>query len=139
MISEDLFVYGTLRSGAAHRMSRLLAGRARFVDRAVWQGKLYLVRDYPGAVPSDDPLDRVHGEVYRLLEPQRLLAELDRYEGCSPAFPAAAEYERRRDAVRLAGGGRREVWIYIFRHAVEGLPLLKTGDFLKEQQNSFHG
>ena len=132
MTSEDLFVYGTLRSGATHRMSRLLAGRARFVDQAIWQGKLYLVRDYPGAVPSDDPLDIVHGEVYRLREPRRLLAELDRYEGCSAAFPAAAEYERRRDSVRLAGGGRRKVWIYIFRHAVKGLPQLKSGDFLKE-------
>lgn len=137
MTDEDLFVYGTLRNGAAHRMSRLLAGRARFVDRAVWQGRLYLVRDYPGAVPSDDPLDIVHGEVYRLTEPQRLLAELDRYEGCSAAFPAAAEYERRRDTVCLAAGGRLAVWIYVFRHPTDGLPQLMTGDFLQEHRRGF--
>ncbi|HKL25628.1 MAG TPA: gamma-glutamylcyclotransferase family protein [Desulfuromonadales bacterium] len=134
MANADLFVYGTLRRGASHPMSRMLAGRVRLLGRASWQGRLFLVGEYPGAVPSDEPQDIVHGEVYRLADPERLLAELDVYEGCSVALPAAAEYERRPTRVSLAGGGSLAVWIYVYQKPTGGLQQIVSGDFLRESE-----
>ena len=63
-MSDLLFVYGTLQSqGAAHH---LLVGQATFLGSAWLQGRLYEVGGYPGAVLSDNPRERIHGELYRM-------------------------------------------------------------------------
>ena len=61
MISDLLFVYGTLMRGFDHPMAKLLAGNAEFLGPAQCRGRLYLVKHYPGLVASDDPADIVHG------------------------------------------------------------------------------
>ena len=136
MTIKALFVYGTLRRGASHPVSRLWAGQVRLIGQAFWQGRLFLVGDYPGAVPSNDPQDIVHGEVYCLTEPDRLLAELDAYEGCSLEFPAATEYERQPTRVSLAGGRSLAVWIYVYQKTTAGLQIA-SGDFLGKSEYRF--
>uniref|UniRef100_UPI0038F6F948 gamma-glutamylcyclotransferase family protein n=1 Tax=Streptomyces galilaeus TaxID=33899 RepID=UPI0038F6F948 len=66
MISDLLFVYGTLMRGFDHPMAKLLAGNAEFLGPAQCRGRLYLVKHYPGLVASDGPADIVHGELFRL-------------------------------------------------------------------------
>ena len=69
MTSDRLFVYGTLMRGFDHPMAQLLSRSAEFIGEARCQGRLYLVKHYPGLVLSDDPADVVFGELYRLRQP----------------------------------------------------------------------
>ena len=66
MISDRLFVYGTLMRGFDHPMAQLLSRSADFLGEATCRGRLYLIKHYPGLVLSDDPAEVVFGELYRL-------------------------------------------------------------------------
>ncbi|PLX96620.1 MAG: gamma-glutamylcyclotransferase [Desulfuromonas sp.] len=123
-----LFVYGTLRRAGG--MERLLAGQALFVADGCFQGRLYRVADYPGAVPSEDPAELVRGEVYELVDAEAVLSRLDSYEECGPGFPEPAEYIRHQEEIHLADGHRCRAWIYLYNHPVADLPLIPSGDFL---------
>jgi len=70
MISNLLFVYGTLMRGFDHPMARLLSGSAEFIGEARCQGRLYLVKHYPGMVLSDDH-HQTHRRKFLYGEPQR--------------------------------------------------------------------
>jgi len=131
MSQEYLFVYGTLRSGCANEMYDLLARNADFTDDASYQGRLYLIDDYPGAVASDDPVDRIKGEVYALREPEKILPTLDEYEGCGQR---SAEYIRIRQAVVLNSGRELTAWVYIYQRPIHGLSPIASGDFFFEDQ-----
>ena len=62
MTSDLLFVYGTLMRGFDHPMAQLLSRSAEFIAEARCQGRLYLVKHYPGMVLSADPADLVFGD-----------------------------------------------------------------------------
>lgn len=121
-----LFVYGTLRRDADGRPHPLLGPDAEWLGRACWQGRLYRVADYPGAVPSAARADRVLGEVYALPRPDAVLAALDAWEDCDATPP---EYRRRRARVRLADGTRCRAWLYVYARPVDGLARIASGDF----------
>jgi gamma-glutamylcyclotransferase (GGCT)/AIG2-like uncharacterized protein YtfP len=74
-----LFVYGTLRSGFENRYARLLRSEAGFVGRATVRGSIYRIGHY--AAYKGDPDGEVHGELYRLQNPEMTLRVLDEYEG----------------------------------------------------------
>ena len=59
MISDRLFVYGTLMRGFDHPMAQLLSRSADFIGEAKCRGRLYLIKHYPGLVLSDDANDIV--------------------------------------------------------------------------------
>ena len=101
MISDRLFVYGTLMRGFDHPMARLLAANADFIGDAHCRGQLYLVKHYPGLVLSDDPADVVHGELYRLRARDEMLHEFDMYEACGEGFPQPTEYLRQMLAAEI--------------------------------------
>ncbi len=132
MHDELLFVYGTLRSGAGHHMFESLQAAASLLDRAVFQGRLYRVADYPGAVASTDPNDRVQGETYRVHEPETLLPRLDAYEGCDPRDPRAP-YLRRKLPVTLRSGEQVVAWIYLYNGPTDALERIRSGDFLERR------
>jgi gamma-glutamylcyclotransferase (GGCT)/AIG2-like uncharacterized protein YtfP len=129
VITDLLFVYGTLRSDSGHAMHAELARVADLVGKAVFRGRLYRVRHYPGAVGSDDPADRVHGEVYRLHGPARAIPALDEYEGYEPGF-ASSGFERVQADVALASRDTVRAWIYVYRKPTRGLTRIVSGDFL---------
>jgi gamma-glutamylcyclotransferase (GGCT)/AIG2-like uncharacterized protein YtfP len=137
---EFLFVYGTLRRKGDSRMHRRLARHGDFVDQATYQGRLYRISRYPGVVASDDPADRVHGEVYRLRHPDLLLSRLDKYEETGPGFRQPTEYVRLSQQIRLGGGRILSAWVYVYNRPVRGLRRLPGGDFhgvtsIQHQQN----
>lgn len=120
MTTDLLFVYGTLRSDSGHEMHAELARVADLVGQATFRGRLYKLRDYPGAVASDDPADRVHGELYRLHDPARTIPTLDEYEGCGPGF-VSSEFERVEADITLAGRDTVRAWIYVYRKPIGAL------------------
>jgi gamma-glutamylcyclotransferase (GGCT)/AIG2-like uncharacterized protein YtfP len=131
MTSDLLFVYGTLMRGFDHPMAQLLSRTADFIGEARCRGRLYLVKHYPGFVPSDDADDVVHGELFRLREVDASLREFDMYEACGEGFAEPTEYVRRKLAVTLHDGKVRKAWTYIYNRPVERLPRIFSGRFLE--------
>lgn len=130
-MSDLLFVYGTLMRAAAHPMHPVLAQSSTFLGEAHFNGRLYLVAHYPGAVASTAADERVHGEAYRLKNAAELLAVLDDYEACAPSSPQPHEYARRLCRVTLADDAHADAWIYLYNHPVDGLPRIRSGRFLQ--------
>src|ERR1700704_3254536 len=110
MISDRLFVYGTLMRGFDHPMAQLLSRSADFIGEARCRGRLYRVKHYPGLVLSEDPDDMVFGELYSLHQPDALLREFDMYEACGEGFAAPTEYVRQILPVTLGDGGAGGGW-----------------------------
>jgi gamma-glutamylcyclotransferase (GGCT)/AIG2-like uncharacterized protein YtfP len=105
-----LFVYGTLRSEFNNRYARLLRSQAELVGRATVPGSIYRVSHYPAFRP--EPKGEVHGELYRLRNPETTLKALDEYEG--------SEFER----VTINGA-----WIYQFGNEPPENSRIASGDF----------
>ncbi|MFI3155973.1 MAG: gamma-glutamylcyclotransferase family protein [Methylococcaceae bacterium] len=132
MNPDYIFVYGTLRRDANSEMSRLLAKHAEFVDDATYCGKLYKIDTYPGVVPSDDPNDLVHGEVYLLHQADVVLPLLDQYEEFGPEFPEPNEYIRRKQAVLLNNSHSVSAWVYVYNRPTEGLEPITSASFIQQ-------
>jgi gamma-glutamylcyclotransferase (GGCT)/AIG2-like uncharacterized protein YtfP len=130
MMHDRLFVYGTLMRGFDHPMAQLLSRSAQFIGEARCQGRLYLVKHYPGLVLSDDADDIVFGGLYRLRAPDELLREFDMYEACGEGFIEPTEYVRRMLSVTRDGGAVSEAWTYIYNWPVTRLPRIASGRFV---------
>jgi len=131
MISDRLFVYGTLMRGFDHPMAQLLSRSADCLGAARCQGRLYLIKHYPGLLLSDDPGEIVFGELYRLRDRDALLGEFDMYEACGEGFPEPTEYLRKMLQVTEEDGTASEAWTYVYNWPVTGLPRIASGKFLE--------
>jgi gamma-glutamylcyclotransferase (GGCT)/AIG2-like uncharacterized protein YtfP len=131
MISDHLFVYGTLMRGFDHPMAQLLSRSADFVGEGRCRGRLYLVKHYPGLVLTDGTDDVVFGELFRLRSPEELLREFDMYEACGEGFVEPTEYVRRILPVTLGEGAVMEAWTYVYNWPVAGLSRIASGRFLE--------
>ena len=129
-MTQHLFVYGTLMSGTQHPMHHVLAKAARFVGEGYIVGRLYQVHHYPGAVDSDDPNDRVYGEVYALDRPAETLAALDDYEGCGPGAAEPTEFARSLHQASRSDGTSIEAWLYLYNRPIGNAPRIMNGRFL---------
>ncbi|MCB1800572.1 MAG: gamma-glutamylcyclotransferase [Gammaproteobacteria bacterium] len=130
MHDEFLFVYGTLRRAIGHAMHQVLVRHCEYVDDGWIQGQLYQIAHYPGAIATDDPHDRVHGEVYRIIHAEQVLPVLDDYEECAQTHPQPHEYLRRQLPVSLAQTGEVSAWVYLYNRDVAPLTRIDSGDFL---------
>jgi gamma-glutamylcyclotransferase (GGCT)/AIG2-like uncharacterized protein YtfP len=130
MISNYLFVYGTLMRGFDHPMAQLLSRSADFIGDARCRGRLYLVKHYPGLIKSDDANDVVFGELFRLRRPEELLREFDMYEACGEGFAEPTEYVRQVLSVTRHDGAVSEAWTYFYNWPVAHLPRIASGRFL---------
>ena len=131
MISDLLFVYGTLMRGFEHPMAKLLSRSADFVGEARCRGRLYLVKHYPGLLLSDDPGDIVFGELYRLRARDALLREFDMYEACGEGFKEPTEYVRQMLPVTLDDGAVSDAWTYVYNWPVSDLARIASGRFIE--------
>jgi gamma-glutamylcyclotransferase (GGCT)/AIG2-like uncharacterized protein YtfP len=129
-MQDHLFVYGTLMRGFDHPMAKLLSRSAEFIGEARCQGRLYLVKHYPGLVLSDDPNDIVFGELFRLHTPEASLITLDDYEGCG-RDAASPQYLRQVLPVTLDDRMMSEAWTYVYNRPVAKLKRITSGRFLE--------
>lgn len=109
-MGQLLFVYGTLRPRCRHPMAVFLSSRAVPRGEAKTAGRLYDLGRYPAAVPSSDPNDWVHGDVFEL--DGATLAELDAYEDVES--PQPSYFGRQLGDVEMTGGDVFQAWIYWF-------------------------
>ncbi|MEI6157312.1 MAG: gamma-glutamylcyclotransferase family protein [Atribacterota bacterium] len=118
-------MYGTLMKKAHSAMSLFLEKFAEYVDEATFQGKLYDLGSYPGAIVSYDSADAVRGEVFRLKNPERSLPVLDQYEGCPKL------YIRQKAEVTLSNRKKMTVWIYLYNCSVKETSYIPSGSYEK--------
>jgi gamma-glutamylcyclotransferase (GGCT)/AIG2-like uncharacterized protein YtfP len=106
-------------------MHELLRSHADLIGAGTFQGKLYDLRHFPGAVASREASDRVHGEIYALSDPKRTLRALDDYEGA--AF-------RREKVIALSDHGKNiRCWIYLYRRPPGRTRVIASGDFIRNR------
>ncbi len=127
-MSNELFVYGTLRRRSRHPMARRLAESARHVGTAKIAGRLYNLGRYPGLLEPRIGSDWVNGDVYDLGEQAaQVLAEMDAYE--SAESPVPAFFERQLASVVHADGHAAPAWVYWFRGEVNEEQRIASGSF----------
>jgi gamma-glutamylcyclotransferase (GGCT)/AIG2-like uncharacterized protein YtfP len=130
MAIEFIFVYGTLRRETATNMNDVLIRYSDYFSAGYLQGKLYEVNGYPAAIESNNPQDKVYGEIYKIRNSCLLLPELDTYEECTQQFPEPHEYIRKKLTITLFDGSYISAWVYIFNHNVENLIPISSGDYI---------
>ncbi len=131
MQTEYLFVYGTLRRAFKHPLLKVLNQDAVFISEATFQGTLFRINEYPGAIASDNPMDIVYGEAYVLKNANNVLTLLDEYEECSSAFPIPTEYLRSQRLVNLNHHDSVVAWLYLYNRNTSHLTQIPSGDFIK--------
>ncbi len=129
-MKKYIFVYGTLRRGFEHPLASLLEKQAEFIGIGHYQGRLYDLGSYPGVIASDNPLDKVQGDVYQLDTTTDLLSKLDAYEGFVPQRPDASLYLREVVRISLTDGAVIDSSIYLYNQPVPTEGLIPCGDYL---------
>lgn len=122
-----LFVYGTLRSEFDNQYARLLRSQAELVGPATVPGSIFRVHGFPDfPAYKAEPAGEVHGELYRLTDPETTLKALDEYEG--PDFERVV-VEAAQAQVRFAAGSVEHAWIYQYRKPPPKYSRISSGDF----------
>jgi len=120
---QYLFVYGTLkRRGKSHKQLRKDDG-VRFKSSGRIRADLYRLQheDYPGAVLTSAPNRFVKGDLFLLQYPERILRELDEFEGVDEGL-------FRRQLVDVWSQGRRvKAWAYLYARPLAAAEVIPTG------------
>jgi len=108
---STLFVYGTLKEGEINH--GLIEPYARSIRRGWIPGRLYDVGVFPALAEGED---RVQGEIVRLdpTDLVRVLAVIDRLEGCVPDDDMGSLYTRRVVQVTDVDGTLQPAYAYYY-------------------------
>jgi gamma-glutamylcyclotransferase (GGCT)/AIG2-like uncharacterized protein YtfP len=135
-LTDKLFVYGTLLAAAQHPMGARLRAAGHVLGEGHIQARLYIIDDpdapgqnfYPGAVPSADPADRVHGTLYEVTDPS-VFEAFDVFEACAPGCTQPFEFLRRPVEVTLGDGSRAWATSYLYTWDVSGAQHVPGGRY----------
>ncbi|MDO7173323.1 gamma-glutamylcyclotransferase [Mariniflexile sp. AS56] len=130
MTSDFLFVYGTLLKDFESYMSKFLERNSEFVGVGSFQGNLFEISWYPGAILSDNPNHRVHGHVFKILNAEKTFKVLDDYEGIGDTGEHANEYTRTLIEAKLDTQEPVKTWVYTYNNSTENLKQIGSGNYL---------
>ncbi|MCF0072337.1 gamma-glutamylcyclotransferase [Dyadobacter sp. CY261] len=123
----NLFTYGTLMQGFNNPYAEKLRLTSNYIGKAYFNGKLFRVEWYPGAIYEPRSTTFVHGEIYQLTSLD-ILKELDEYEDVLED-ESASLYVRRVVPVRDSQGVVIPCWVYLYNQPVADLTLIGSGHF----------
>ncbi|MCF2489825.1 gamma-glutamylcyclotransferase [Dyadobacter sp. CY347] len=123
-----LFTYGTLMQGFDNPFAENLRANSVYEGKGYFPGLLYLISWYPGAVFNANAPLRVHGEIYKLMYPKALIAELDDYEDVFEGEKSSL-YLRKTVPVTTENNDSIHCWVYLYNQSVAGLSLIEDGRF----------
>lgn len=126
-VTDLLFVYGTLMQGFQNGFARHLHANATLVGPASFQGRLYRISYFPGAIFDADAPGYVHGEVWQLHNPGDILQKLDHYEGV--LADGSGLYIRREIPAQLADGSEKLVQTFLYNRPLDAAKLVESGRF----------
>jgi len=129
---NQLFVYGSLRSGFQSPAYEYIRRYFTLVGSAKVRGKLFDLGEYPAGVKSNDN-SFIIGELYRVTnenETDWAIAQLDDYEGIFVEPGEEALYKR--EVVDVHFDNKiTQAWIYWYSGDVSSKPLVESGDILE--------
>jgi gamma-glutamylcyclotransferase (GGCT)/AIG2-like uncharacterized protein YtfP len=128
-MSDRVFFYGTLRAGFARRSAAGVEAKLTVLGRGSIAAALYDLGPYPAAIPH--AARRVWGEMYRMREPETVLAVLDEIEGCHPAEPDRSLYVRAATTVTIGNGEEAQAWVYFYNAPLGRAVPIESGDYLE--------
>jgi gamma-glutamylcyclotransferase (GGCT)/AIG2-like uncharacterized protein YtfP len=128
-MTDFLFAYGTLQAAHAPRDIVPLLERMRYVGEGFIQGVLYDLGDYPGAVLDASPEQKVFGKVFELLDGEKTLSELDKYEEFDPCAISESLFVRELQPVVMESGAILQSWIYLYNRDPGAAPVLMQGRY----------
>jgi len=125
--SSYLFIYGTLLDpdnyfGAYLQANSTLIGSGNFT------GKLYDIGHYPGALLDETCCLKVHGQIAELHDADKVLSQLDPYEGIGPGNEEPYEYTREIISIETKNG-LLDCWVYLYNHPVNGYRQIMSGRY----------
>ena len=126
--SDFLFVYGTLMHGFDNPFASRIRALSSYQGKGFFQGMLYRISWYPGAVYDKTVEEKVHGEVFRLSEDEGLLPLLDEYEDVLED-ESGSLYLRKLVPITLSNKRIVLCWTYLYNQATEGLEIIPGGNF----------
>lgn len=100
---------------------------SNYIGKGHFNGKLFQVEWYPGALYEPGAPTLVHGEIYQL-NSLEILQELDEYEDVLED-EAASLYVRKMVPVRNAEEVTIDCWVYLYNKPVADLPVIEDGYF----------
>ncbi len=126
---QQLFVYGSLRSGFRNPAYEYLTRYFSFVGEAVVKGKLFDKGAYPVAKPTTEE-KFIIGELYSINNPDEFdwaIEQLDDYEGVNVEAGETPLYKRE-IATAYCNGQPSQAWIYWYNGDIDSLPEIASGD-----------
>jgi gamma-glutamylcyclotransferase (GGCT)/AIG2-like uncharacterized protein YtfP len=134
-LTQQLFVYGSLRSGFRNPAYSYLTKYFHLLGEAVVKGKVFDNGEYPVAVP-DNGETFISGELYELNNPDEfdwVVAQLDDYEGLNVEDGQKPMYKREVTDAYL-GGNASKAWIYWYNGNTDQMTEIFSGDLMKYLQ-----
>jgi gamma-glutamylcyclotransferase (GGCT)/AIG2-like uncharacterized protein YtfP len=131
MITEYLFLYGTL---LAERTPDEVVGAFQSLRRigpAHVRGMLYDLGEYPGAILAPSSKTLIQGEIFELPPTPTILRALDDYEEFNPANNEDSLFIRTKAKATLLDGQRVDCWIYVYNDDPGTALLLANGIYSK--------
>ena len=132
---NQLFVYGSLRSGFRNPAYHYLTRYFHLAGDALVKGKLYDLGEYPAATATEEE-KFISGELYVINDPAEFswaIAQLDDYEGLNVEEGETPLYKRESVKAFINGRGS-DAWIYWYNKDVTGYPEIISGDLMQYLQ-----
>ena len=128
----QLFVYGSLRSGFRSPAYEYISRYFDLVGEAKVKGKLFDLREYPAAKPTDEN-KFIIGELYKIRNENEFgwaIGQLDDYEGVHVDADETQLYMRDITEVHI-DNKITNAWIYWYQGDVNDKPVIESGDVLQ--------
>lgn len=128
---EFLFVYGTLRD-PQNQVAQFLNSNAEFYNDGYFHGKLFDLGDYPGAVESNAPEDKVFGSIFQVRNPDAVFVALDEYEETGDKFSSPNEFIRTK--IEVFGSNREMIlsFVYLYNWPVEHFKRIVSEKYIRK-------
>ena len=134
-MKEHLFVYGTLMENVDSQITRFLKQNSLFVGKGSFQGKLFDLGHYPGAVFLPNAKNKVFGHIFELFNTQKTLKVLDEYEAVGEQFGQFNEYVRKLVPIDF-NEKQISCWAYLYNLPTENLKEILSGNYLEMLQTN---
>lgn len=124
--NRHVFVYGTLRRGAANDVTKLNPAPI-YIGNSQISGSMYHLGGYPGITLGGE--NTIIGEIYAITEPlERLL------DGIESEYPAQTDEYAKRDIQVALNQQLLNCIVYEINEAyVQGKPRIVSGDWIKSR------
>jgi gamma-glutamylcyclotransferase (GGCT)/AIG2-like uncharacterized protein YtfP len=131
MVETDtfLFVYGTLLD-ERNPFGVLLKSTCSFHKKGRFNGKLFDLGEYPGAIYLPNIKQFVYGNIFTMNKPAETLKMLDDYEGFGEVQPQPNEFIRQIIEVE-AETKIVNCWVYLYNQPADGHWQITSGDYME--------